>query len=379
MMKRVLALIVVLMLVAGVGLAEERLTINDVGLDLLGCSVHYPQVTGMGDAALQETVNAAILAAGQIENRLNRMAMLVSSPVKLTVSYDCYTDAAGTVLSCAFLADGAVYNNRATQEWSAVTIDLTTGETIGLNALLDSDALDAVEVYLSETVEPDLSAHLAAGSLTPLPEVFTIAEEGLTLYYPIEQFRTLSDRAGTIMLTWTELEQILPGCTADIPQAAVHTTLNADSRDAIAATITEGRIPGIPATIGEGMQGLIDTHRLLNDPDIYEGGRMIALESGAFRQAWVLTDGLRRTFDNSVVQGIRTDRVNLYGLCTGVTTVDEWRNALGAPEVTLQVDAERAESWRIVPGTSDYYQFGAYRLRLHADDSGVLRSVILTN
>ena len=51
---------------------------------------------------------------------------------------------------------------------------------------------------------------------------------------------------------------------------------------------------------------------------------------------------------------------------------------LGEPETTLTVDEERAESWRIVPGTSDYYTFGDCRLRLHADENGVLRSVFLT-
>ena len=126
------------------------------------------------------------------------------------------------------------------------------------------------------------------------------------------------------------------------------------------------------------MQELIDRYALLTDPDIYEGGRMIALEDGAFRQVWILTDALTEEFDQSVVQGIRADRLNFFGLCTGTTTREAWRAALGDPETTLAVDEARAESWRIVPGTSDYYPFGDCRLRLHADEDGVLRSVFLT-
>ena len=105
---------------------------------------------------------------------------------------------------------------------------------------------------------------------------------------------------------------------------------------------------------------------------------MIALEDGAFRQVWILTDALTEAFDRSVVQGIRADRLNFRGLCTGHTTIDMWRDALGEPEATLTVDEARADSWRIVPGTSDYYTFGDCRLRLHADETGVLRSVFLT-
>lgn len=105
---------------------------------------------------------------------------------------------------------------------------------------------------------------------------------------------------------------------------------------------------------------------------------MFALEDASFRGVWLLTDALTRSWDKSTVQGIRCDRVSLYGLLSGHTTIEAWREALGEPDATVQVDAERAQSWRIVPGTSDYYVFGEHRLRLHADESGVLTTLFLT-
>ena len=57
--------------------------------------------------------------------------------------------------------------------------------------------------------------------------------------------------------------------------------------------------------------------------------------------------------------------------------MDAWRAALGEPEATVVTGPELADSWRIVPGVSDYYTLGNYRLRLHADEEGVLRSVFL--
>ena len=105
----------------------------------------------------------------------------------------------------------------------------------------------------------------------------------------------------------------------------------------------------------------------------------VAHHSHSLAEALKMHDlALTEEFDQSVVQGIRADRLNFYGLCTGDTTIDWWREVLGEPDNTLTVDETRAESWRIVPGTSDYYTFGDYRLRLHADESGVLRSVFLT-
>ena len=40
-------------------------------------------------------------------------------------------------------------------------------------------------------------------------------------------------------------------------------------------------------------------------------------------------------------------------------------------------DADKAESYRTVPGTCDYYEFGEYRLQLQADGDGVLVSITL--
>lgn len=386
MMQRLLSLLMILLLVCSGARAEKsaesaEVAVTDVGLDLLGSSIHYPQLTGLDDAEAQSAVNAAIMEAGSINERLTRMAALANAPVKLHVSYT-YT-LAGDVFSCAILADGAVETSRSTQVWDTLNVDLRTGNEITFADLfIDADAaMEALAAILDEQVAPELSAHLPAGSLTPVPTRFSIAPTGLTLYYDIDSFRTLSDRAGTVTLLWTELRTHLRLEADDVLTvigAAEHLTLDETSAVKMAEALSGGALPGIPAAINQPMQELIDRYALLNDPDIYEGGRMIALEDSAFREVWLLTDALMEDFDQSVAQGIRADRLNFFGLCTGVTTLDDWRAALGAPQTTLTVDATRAEAWRIVPGTSDYYIMGAYRLRLHADEAGVLRSVFLT-
>lgn len=387
MWKRIFALCSVLLMMACAACAEspaapaEGPAVQDVALDLLGSTLHYPQLTGLGDETLEAAVNEAILSAGQIEARINRMAALITSPVKLNVSY--VSTLAGDVFSCAILADGAVETTRATQVWSAITLDLTTGEVIAMDDLfIDPAAARAhIEQYLTETVAPEQSAHLAAGELTPLPETFFLSPEGLTLYYPIGQFRTLSDKAGTVTLLWTELREHL-----DLREGGVlHAlgvedalTLNADdTRETFAALLAEGGFPGIPAVIGQSVKELTDRYAQLTDNELCEAGRMFVLEDGAFRGAWVITDALTDSWDASAVNILRTDRLNLDGLCTGYTTMDAWRAVLGEPDATVVTDAALANSWRIVPGTSDYYLLGEYRLRLHADEAGVLRSVFL--
>lgn len=372
MKHRIIALCLLLMLTFTNCLADVPL-INDMGLELMGSSVHYPQLTGV-DPAIQTAVNTAIMEKGRINERLSRMAALINAPVKLNVIYSCLLDE--NVFSCAILASGAVENSRSTQVWSSVNFDLTTGKEITFADLFtDADEAAAfIEDYLNEQVVPELSAHLAAGSLTPIPETFTLTSTGLTLHYDINAFRTLSEKAGTVTILWSEF----PAGMVIFPLAQRHLRFHEDARAIFERMIPAGCFACIPAGIGQDVQDLVNRYALLTDPDIYEGGRMISLEEGSFRQVWILTDALKEDFDRSTVQGIRADRLNYHGLRTGITTVDEWRAALGKPDTTLAVNEDRAEAWRIVPGSSDYYTFGDYRLRLHADESGVLRSIFLT-
>lgn len=383
MMKRIFALCLMLLtLSAAVAEAPaEDPAVHDVALDLLGSSLHYPQVTGLADPALEAAVNGRIMAEGQIEARIARMTALMTAPMKLNVSYTHTLQ--GNVFSCAFLADGAVETTRAAQVWSAVNLDLSTGEEIAMDDLFTDPAAarSHIEAYLMSEVAPEQSAHLAAGSLLPLPETFSLSATGLTLHYPIEQFRTLSDRAGTVTLLWTELREHLDLTGGSVLAAlGVPGTLALDAsgaREAISGAVAHGGFPGIPAVIGQSVRELTDRYAQLTDNDLCEAGRMFILEDGAFRRVYVITDALTDGWNDSVVSIIRADRLNLLGLCTGSTTMDEWRSALGAPEGTVAAGAEQADSWRIVPGTSDYYTLGEYRLRLHADESGVLRSVFL--
>lgn len=400
-MKRTLVWLLVLMtILAGTGLAEENAlapmetiqpgalpggpdepTVEDGSLELGASSVHYLRLSGLGDEALEALVNAQIQERLGFVDYLNRVALLISDPTGLTVTYD--TQILGDAFTCVMEASGAVESSRPTHVWTAVNVDLRDGRVIELTDLFarPEEALEAIGAYLDEQVAPELSAHLSAGSLAPLPETFTLSPYGLTLLYPIEQLSTLQDKAGAVTILWSEIQDYLKleedGVLARIG-AAENLAFPENALEALAGALGEGRIPGVPATVGQPVKELTDAYGLQIDPDLYEGGRMFLPDDAAFRQVWLLTDALTETWDNSVVQGLRADRLNLLGLRTGVTTREAYIAALGEPESTLNVDEDRAINWRIVPGVSDYYTLGRFRLRLHTDGDGVLRSAFIT-
>lgn len=378
-MRTVLAwMMALVMLFALPAAAEEAaVRIEDQRFELAENLVCYPRVTGLADASLEEAVNQQLISSLGVDKYLARVALLMSSPVKMSAGYQA--GLYGDVLSVVMEASGSVVNNRATHVWTTANIDLSTGNAIALDDLFVDPhaAREAVADYLDDTVAPELSAHLSAGALTPIPENFALTPTGLTLYYSIDQLATLSDKAGAVHIHFSEIAEYLDLSEGSILSrlgAAEHLTLT--GREKLEG-LSRGMLGDIPMTIGESVQALTDQHGLLIDPDLYEGGRMFQLEGAAYRKVYLLTDALTEDWDTSIVQGIRADRLNFHGLCTGRTTREAWLAALGAPETTLTVDETGAEQWRIVPGTSDYYTFGPYRLRLHADENGLLSSVFL--
>lgn len=374
MMKKVFAILMALMVLLGSAQAAE---VVEQGLELPGGSLRYPKVEGLSDAALQAQVNGLLLQAGDVENRLNRLALLGSGGTVLHADYAATL--AGDVLSCVFTARGAVVNNRSTHVYTAANIDLRTGAVITFDDLFrdENAARAAIEEYLDWEVTPALSAHLQNSALMPLPETFGLDATGLTLYYPIDQLSTLSDRAGKVHIAWCDLRVHLRLERGSVLERIGAKAMLLFDAAGLSATVSAGALPGIPAALGESMQSLTDRYGMLVDPDLYDGGRMFQLEDGAFRGVYLLTDALSEKWDASVVRGIRMDRGNVFGLCIGQTRQSAWRAVLGEPVSIVSLDAERAEGQRLPQGDSDYYDFGSHQLRLHADEDGVLRSIVI--
>ena len=299
--------------------------------------------------------------------------------------------ALGTVFSFEMLAEGAVETQRPTSVWQAGNIDLRDGSEVLWEDLFQDPegAGDAIDAYLEEEVSPELSAHLQSSQLTPIPELFRVHERGLILFYPMHQLSTLSDRAGAVLIPWDKVEPYLNleagsriesmGIIARLPwnENASEESF-AGLKAPVVSAVSAGEIPGIPVKLGDGLQDLTDSWHLLIDPDVYALGRFFSLEGAEFRGVFLMTDYLSESWENSLVDGIRVDTGSLYGLTIGKTRQEIWRQILGQPEYTVEMDETQAEAYRTVPGIRDYYVFGEHRLQLHADEEGLLRSLILS-
>ena len=381
-MKKLLALLAGIWLAfAAAGAAGEGPGIEEKALELAGSSLRFPAVTGLEDEALEEAVNRQIREDLGIDGYLARMNALISDEAHgITVQWD--GEILGDVFSGLLDAEGATQSLRSGHEWRWSNIDLRDGHEIAFGELFTDEAAarEAIEAILEETVAPEMSPHLGNSAVTPLPEGFRMEETGITLLYGADQLSTLSDRAGAVKIGWNEIREVTDWSEDGIPArigAAEMVNLTEESAGRIREMAEGGKLPGIPAAIGDSISEWVGRAGLLHDPEEYSGGRMFALEGAAWRDAWLLSDAVSASWETSLVQGIRADRGCFWGLCIGETRAEEWHGLLGEPDGTAVFDEEAAEAARTVPGTCDYYDFGGCRLQLMADADGVLASVAL--
>ena len=362
---------------------------EEKGLALGESSISYPVLKeGTVPEALREKINRQILEDGKITEYVTRISQLISGG-SLRVQWR--GQEIGDIFSFAVSAEGAVETPRNTFVWTAGNIDLRDGHEVTLKSLFTDPetAREKIETYLEETVAPEMSAYLLNSQMIPIPEIFRIQERGLILMYPIDQLSTLSDRAGDVLIPWQVIRNELDPGEGGVP-AALHpgarirplAELSAEEKEEAAEQIrqmtAEGAIPGIPARLGDSLAPLTEAWKMLTDPDVYALGRFFSLEGAEFRNVFLMTDYLSEGWENSRVDGIRVDLGSVCGLSIGETEQAAWRECLGEPEHTIEMDAETAEAYRTVPGSRDYYVFGGHRLQLHADGNGILTSVILT-
>jgi len=90
-----------------------------------------------------------------------------------------------------------------------------------------------------------------------------------------------------------------------------------------------------------------------------------------------LSDALTGGYEHSVVEGLQSTRLSLFGIQPGITARERWREILGEPEQTATFNESLAYDYGIPSGESDFYTFGEYQLRLHADEAGILHSIRL--
>jgi hypothetical protein len=357
--------------------AEPQVT--EVRTEIGENRVAYPQISGLEDQAVEQAINDDIIMKAEIPSHLVTLSTLGEGGWGLVVEYEAYVQ--GNVLSVAVSAKGKMPMGREGHKYTALCYDLTTGEPVTLDRLLTD--VDAAAAWMEEkaeiTLRDELSGYLENTDLAPMPmDSFTVSEDGMTFYYPAEQFSLLSGFSGACHFYLGEIAEFINWeAFSELTGIAKPEYTDAQAKAQIAALLAKGQLPHVPVKIGDPIVATSETYRLLRVPDRFPGGKYYQMETPMFRQVLLLTDGEPEN-ENTKVTGIQSARGNLCGIQAGVTTRERWREILGEPDNSAAFTEELANDYAIPVGESDFYTFGSYQLRLHADENGVLHSIRLS-
>ena len=119
--RQLSCLAAVLVMIAGCSLAETEIRVEDRGLDLSDeISIHYPAVTGLADAELEEQINDRIQQDNGIRDYLARAAQLISGGSLKTEWAGGITD--GDLFICTVSAETGSAESAAAVASSAVRV-----------------------------------------------------------------------------------------------------------------------------------------------------------------------------------------------------------------------------------------------------------------
>ena len=372
MKRRLLScLSALVILLSGAPLSANAVTVEAVETRIGDQYLIYPQLKGLQDPAVEERINGDIATSSDVARLLVTLLTLQPDD-RLQLDYEvCLMD--DKVFSAVINHQGKRPQNRNGQKWIALTYDLQTGERLTLDQLFTDpdEAVARMEEIAETTLSEELSGYMEYSDLLPLPvDSFTLDENGITFWYPEDQFSFFSGFSGACQFWYEELEGLW---------LEEHTEKRTDDelRKAIEESVTLGRLPKVPVAMGQSMQEVCTLYRLLRTPDQFPGGRYFVMEDPKLRQVVVLSDHLYDDYSRSVVEGIQLKRGGLYDFRIGQTNQGRWREVLGEPGETVNVTENMSYDYNLPVGQYDVYHYGGNELRLHADESGVLCAIQL--
>lgn len=379
-MRRTLAIIILCVMAAVTPAAAEGVSLEAVTAEQGDSRVSYPQLSGMGNAFVQDSVNAQIRETAQ--PHLDTLAALGTGlGGSLQAGYETWILPSATghdLLGVLLYAQGKLPGGRSGHQLVPMAFDLANAQAVaGEDFFLDAAQAQAkLEEMTDAAFSDSLSNYLDVSALAPFPIGRAVPTgEGILFCYPVRGMAWLSGKSASIFYLYHELAPLLDlAGGSPLGDAGIAGKLrpSPESGRLIGETAQAGRLPGLDAALGGGLDALIERHSLLHDPEGFPGGEKIQLEDDRYRGTALITA------DGQTVSGLLSRRMNLFGLTTGAATRAEARQALGEPAGTLPMDEAAAELYGLSAGEMDTYRFGNNDLRMVFSRDGILDAVWLS-
>lgn len=244
---------------------------------------------------------------------------------------------------------------------TGLVFDMETGERVLWDDLfVDGDAAaDRIEAIIEASTYNNTYAEFNA--LTPVPrDNFTVSADVLTIYYPVKQLSHFSGLCGAFSFYAYELAGLL---REDIPLQAGDA---ATAKDVLQATFENKALPGplVRWAIGSQMMDAKEALGLVDVPDLTYDYAVYHFLAPDMRGVSLLSLPAEDKVDTASIAGIMAERIDVGGLCTGVTNKENCIAALGEPQAVTLVETADGYS-RLPEGETLYWYGNDVALELH--------------
>ena len=325
--------------------------------------VAYPLLTGSESAS---RISADIFASARIGEYLALLSTLSGGGTGLTVDYTMFPETAEGTVSLVLSARGRMLEGRPSQVWYPLVYRLEDGSKVTAEDVFDDPAAagDLIGAYLEEYVEEGLSDYLENRELYPVPvERFALCERGVIFYYDHDALCFLSGFSGEVLVPYRALEGVMK--REFLPRER-------DGDGTVFSCLEEGRLWGVPAILGEDLDGALARFRSTVDPSWWPGGACYETEDARMRDVLIVSMDGSGTVAALLARGNEPE-----SFLPGGENRDAWRAMLGEPDDTVEVAPGDPMEKILGAGLCDVYRRGDRLLVLHAGDDGKLNGVLI--
>lgn len=233
---------------------------------------------------------------------------------------------------------------------------------------------DAAAEHIAALAEASYEANSYSeySDVTPVPRGnFALREGQLFLYYPPEQLSYFSGHAGAFAFYAYELSGLVkegaPLLPGDLSEAG----------KGLLETLEAGSLPGALSaiTLGMPMAEADERLRAIDVPDVRGDRAVWRYEAPEMRGVLLLSSLDEDRIVQDTLTGIHAERIDFYGLQTGIATLDDCLQALGKPDGIWMLDEENPYALMAAEETLLWGNEGVELLL--GFQEGVLKSVTL--
>lgn len=363
------------------GVAQTEGSVDMVSVAQHGGDVSYPVLKGFANTFVQDTINQTIMGEGGIQEHLNALATFseaMPGNLKVVSSVQMLSSSTGqSLLAVLIEAHGNISPGPPSHRYTPLMFSLVTGQKISCEQIFIDcqSARSTLENRVDGMLSDELSNYLDAGALFPFPiERFLLSDTGISFYYPERGMAWLSGKSAFLHFNYDELEEMLntqEGAVLNGLEVLNNLKPMDSARLSIETAVNSGTLPGIPVKVTSELSQVLASYPLLHDPEGFVEGQKYQLEDDRFRGTLVLSQ------DGKTVTGLFSKRINLFGLITGKSKLEEIKGVLGEPISAISINAEAAALYGVTSGEMVEYQYSQGIVKFFIDESQTLRAVWL--